>query len=51
MCIIHSGDDEVFGLEDTINVVDRFKKSDVTIELKIVNGITHYNIYAFISLL
>jgi len=49
MCIIHSTDDEIFGLEDSINIVDRLKMSDVKIELKIVNGITHYDTYGFVG--
>ncbi|MFQ5787663.1 MAG: dienelactone hydrolase family protein [Thermodesulfobacteriota bacterium] len=47
--VIHSRDDEIFPFEDTVKTVDMLKKRKASVELKIVEGITHYDTYGFIE--
>ncbi len=47
--VIHSKQDEVFRVEDTVKAVERLRKRKTQIELKIVEGVTHYDTYGFIE--
>lgn len=47
--VIHSKHDEVFRFEDTVKTVDLLKKRKVSIDLRVVEGVTHYDTYGFIE--
>ena len=47
--IIHSRQDEVFQIEDTVKAVELLRNKKTSVELKIVEGVTHYDTYGFIE--
>jgi pimeloyl-ACP methyl ester carboxylesterase len=47
--IIHGRQDEVFGIEDTVKAVELLRKRNAQVELKIVEGVTHYDTHGFIE--
>ncbi len=47
--VIHSKQDEVFRIEDTVKAVESLRKRKVSVEFKIVEGVTHYDTYGFIE--
>ncbi len=49
--VIHGRQDEVFRVEDTVKAVERLRKKKTQIELKIVEGVTHYETLGFIEAL
>jgi len=47
--VIHSRQDEVFRIEDAVKAVELLSKRKASVELKIVEGVTHYGTYGFIE--
>jgi predicted peptidase len=47
--VIHSRDDEIFPIEYTLKAVELLRKRNASVELKIVEGVTHFNTYGFIE--
>jgi predicted peptidase len=49
--VIHSREDEVFPIEYTVKAVELLRKKNASVELKIVEGVTHFDTYGFIGTL
>ncbi len=47
--VIHSREDEIFPIEYTLKAVELLKKRKASVELKIVEGVTHFDTYGFIE--
>lgn len=47
--VIHSRDDEIFPIEYALKAVELLRKRNAPIELKIVEGVTHFDTYGFIE--
>jgi predicted peptidase len=47
--VIHSSDDEIFPIEYTLKAVELLRKRNEDVELKIVEGVTHFDTYGFIG--
>ncbi len=47
--VIHSSDDEIFPIEYTLKAVEFLRKRNADVELKIVEGVTHFDTYGFIG--
>jgi predicted peptidase len=47
--VIHSRDDEIFPIEYTLKAVELLRKRKASVEFKIVEGVTHFDIYGFIE--
>jgi predicted peptidase len=47
--VIHSREDEIFPITYTLKAVELLKKRKASVELKIVEGVTHFDTYGFIE--
>lgn len=47
--VIHSREDEIFPIEYTVKAVELLRKRNASVELKIVEGVTHFDTYGFIE--
>jgi predicted peptidase len=47
--VIHGREDEIFPIEYTLKVVELLRKRNADVELKIVEGVTHFETYGFIE--
>jgi predicted peptidase len=47
--VIHGREDEIFPIEYTLKAVELLRKRNADVELKIVEGVTHFETYGFIE--